>query len=58
MKNFIEGKTEGRKLNMEGRKQELKKSVHIAEEKSARKFEVHRRKGRVQKRCEKILCDD
>ena len=42
-------KTEGRKLNLEERKQELKKSVHIAEEKSARKFEVHRRKGRRQK---------
>ncbi len=51
MKNFIEEKTEGRKLNLEGRKQELKKSVHIAEEKNARKFEVHRRKGRRQKRC-------
>jgi len=51
LKNSIEEKTEGRKLNLEGRKQELKKSVHIAEEKNARKFEVHRRKGRRQKRC-------
>ena len=51
MKNSIEEKTEGRKLNLEGRKQELKKSVHIAEEKNERKFEVHRRKGRRQKRC-------
>ena len=51
MKNSVEEKTEGRKLNLEERKEELKKSVHIAEEKSARKFEVHRRKGRRQKRC-------
>ncbi len=31
--------------------------VHIAEEKSARKFEVHRRKGRSKSSADKIQCD-
>lgn len=60
MKNFIEEKTEGRKLNLEERKQKLKNDgTHIPEEKSARKFEVHHRKGRMQKNgVDKIQCDD
>lgn len=32
LKKFIEEKTEGRKLNLEERKQEIKKMVDIAEE--------------------------
>ena len=50
LKNFIEEKTEGRKLNLEERKLKLKKEGTHSWRKKARKFEVHHRKGKGQKR--------
>ena len=50
MKNFIEEKNRRKKIKSGRKKAGTKKErTHIAEEKSARKFEVHRRKGRRQK---------
>lgn len=59
LKNFIEEKKEGRKLNMEKVKQELKKMmVHIAEEKVQENLRCNKEKEECENGVDKIQCDD